>query len=84
MYKENRTLDWRPSFDERSKKYGIRALLSSSVKREARYWEEGTVLDQGAEGACVGFGWMAELLASPYQPEYQPEQSFGNRFAQYY
>lgn len=84
MYKENRTLDWRPSFDERSRKYGVRALLRSSTKREAKYWEEGTVLDQGREGACVGFGWMAELLASPYQPEYQPDEAFGNKIAQYY
>jgi len=28
-------------------------------------WNPGPVLDQGREGACVGFGWAAELQASP-------------------
>lgn len=84
MSKEKRIFDWRPSFDERSRNYGIRSLVGSEVKRRARYWQEGTVLDQGSEGACVGFGWMAELLSEPQTPEYQPEEKVGNRLAQYY
>lgn len=28
-------------------------------------WKPGTVLDQGREGACVGFGWTHELGARP-------------------
>ena len=28
-------------------------------------WDTGPVLDQGREGACVGFAWTAELIASP-------------------
>jgi hypothetical protein len=77
-----RTFDWRPSFDPRSREYGIRALLGAPPKRrEPRFWTEGTVLDQGSEGACVGFGWLAELLAEPATPDIQPTEEFGNRLA---
>lgn len=44
-------------------------------------WDEGTVLDQGSEGACVGFAWTNELLASPAQPEEQPDAALGNAVA---
>jgi hypothetical protein len=78
-----RKLDWRPSFDERSKSYGIRSLIGPTPdRRESKFWQEGTVLDQGSEGACVGFGWLGELLAEPESPEEQPSQEFGNRLAQ--
>jgi len=85
VYKENRTLDWIPRFDERSKNYPIRPLLGTRrTARKATFWQEGTVLDQGAEGACVGFGWMAEVLAKPVAPEQQPAEELGNSLAQFY
>lgn len=59
----NRTLDWRSHHDERSRNYGLTTTGLAPVKK---YWSEGAILDQGQEGACVGFGWTAELLASPY------------------
>ncbi|MDA8874870.1 hypothetical protein N9H78_04335 [Winogradskyella sp.] len=77
-----RRLDWIPSFDERNKLYGIRGTFGSvPVERKAKFWKEGTVLDQGREGACVGFGWLAELIAQPYTPDEQPTQEFGNKLA---
>ena len=85
MYKENRTLDWVPRFDERSKGYAIRPLLGTKrATRKATFWQEGTVLDQGSEGACVGFGWMADILAKPVTPDQQPSEELGNALAQFY
>lgn len=79
-----RTFDWKPAFDERSKLYAIRPLLGTNPMRRAKFWDEGTVLDQGSEGACVGFGWMAEILAAPQQPDYQPTEIFGNDLSRYF
>lgn len=64
-----RTLDWRPHFDERSKQYPIRTMLPRVQNKTFTLWENGEILDQGAEGACVGFGWTAEALAGPMQIE---------------
>lgn len=47
-------------------------------------WEEGTVLDQGSEGACVGFAWVADLLAEPVAPTEQPDEETGASFASKY
>jgi hypothetical protein len=60
-----RTLDWRPRFDERSRDYPIRALLPAVQNKTFTLWRHGEILDQGSEGACVGFGWTAEALAGP-------------------
>jgi hypothetical protein len=62
-----RILDWVPRFDPRSRKYPIRAKLRSRLPREDRLWYVPTILDQGSEGACVGFGWTAEALNEPYR-----------------
>jgi hypothetical protein len=69
---EDRILDWESFHDERSLSYGIRPLLASKVDQRPQFWKEGIVLDQGQEGACVGFGWTAELLAEPFAPPSQP------------
>lgn len=55
--------------DPRSRDYGVRPLLlkkAPAVKVE-RVWNmlPQFPLDQGQEGACVGFGWCAELAAEP-------------------
>jgi hypothetical protein len=58
-----RTLDWRPRFDERSRafRYGAAGLPTRS-----RLWAPGpVVLDQGQEGACVGFACANEAAATP-------------------
>ena len=61
----NRILDWRPQFDERSKNYPIRAFFPAVQHKTFTLWKHGEILDQGSEGACVGFGWTAEALAGP-------------------
>lgn len=64
---QDRVLDWKPNHDPRSRGYGIRRLIGEqvTVEKVRRLWHAGPVLDQGAEGACVGFGWTGELLARP-------------------
>lgn len=82
MSLEKRNFGWKSRHDSRSKNYGIRSLLASKqVKKQKVMWEEGVVLDQGSEGACVGFAWMGELLAHPVPPESQPTFEKGNRVA---
>lgn len=61
----NRVLDWKPRFDEESRKYPVRGILKKRVARVDTLWKPGPILDQKAEGACVGFGWTAETLAQP-------------------
>jgi hypothetical protein len=60
-----RTLDWTPQFDERSKDYPIRTFFPAVQHKTFTLWNHGEILDQGSEGACVGFGWTAEALAGP-------------------
>lgn len=61
-----RTFDRIPQFDERSRAYAIRAALAPQELKPRGYtWGLYTQLDQGSEGACVGFGWAHELAARP-------------------
>jgi len=82
---ENRTLDWVAEFDPKSKEYPIRTLLSQrNVEDRFIMWGEGVVTDQGAEGACVGFAWMNELLAAPLPPVEEPTSDTANGIARSY
>lgn len=58
---DNRTLDWVPRFDDRSRNFRVAA-----VKGETRNcdWKHGPILDQGSEGACVGFAATANLAST--------------------
>jgi hypothetical protein len=58
-----RVFDRRVSFDERSRGFPIRALLPREPRSYT--WKVGPSLDQGNEGACVGFAWAHELAARP-------------------
>ena len=63
-------LDRLPEFDERSRNFQIRTLLSSEeLEQPIRAYTWGIpswlTLDQGREGACVGFSWSHELAARP-------------------
>jgi hypothetical protein len=58
-------LDRLPQFDERSRGYPIRALVTEQAPLRSRGWACPTWLDQGQEGACVGFSWSHELCAYP-------------------
>lgn len=59
-----RVLDWRPRHDPRSRSFPVRALLAAREPRSYT-WSLGVRLDQGSEGACVGFAWAHELAATP-------------------
>lgn len=58
-------LNWNPAFDERSKNFPVRAAIPERPKLRTKKWRNGVILDQGREGACVGFGWTAEALSTP-------------------
>lgn len=61
------TLGRREQFDERSRNYPVRALITPSQASKPRSytWSCGVFLNQGNVGACVGFSWSAELAARP-------------------
>ncbi len=61
---EDRRLARLKLFDERSRKYPIRALLKGQKPRSYT-WPCPKWLDQGSEGACVGFSLAHELIAKP-------------------
>lgn len=76
----DRTFDRLPEFDERSRQYPARALLSlqsatiplEQVRSYAWNMREplwSNPLDQGPDGACVGFGFANEI-ALPPKPNY--------------
>lgn len=62
---EEPIFNWKPTFDERSKDFPVRAAIAERPKRRTKKWRNGVILDQGREGACVGFGWTAETLSTP-------------------
>ena len=57
-------LDYKPRLDERNLAYRVTAASPELLSR-SRYWTPGAILNQQAEGACVGFGVTAEAMASP-------------------
>lgn len=61
---EDRVLDWAPKDDPRSLNFPARTLFrKQSVVNWT--WRAPSPLDQGREGACVGFGWTHEALTTP-------------------
>lgn len=62
----DRTFNWIPSHDERSRAFAIRPTLTTlNTRKRNKQWRVGPILDQGYEGACVGYGWAAEALSTP-------------------
>jgi len=62
-------LDRIPFFDRRSRDYSIREIMPRTIERKKTIWsipDKSFPLNQGREGACVGFGWAAELSAHPH------------------
>ncbi len=61
----DRTFDYSARLDPRNLAYRA-GVADSNLLDRARYWAPSTrVLDQGSEGACVGFGVAHEYGASP-------------------
>lgn len=76
---EDPRLDRLVEFDEASRGYQIRTLLDDKpqllkVFRRHRYAKPGTTLDQGHEGACVGFSCSHAVGARPFK-KYVTNQS---------
>lgn len=61
---EDPRLDRLVLFDEQSRQYPIRTVVPDRPPRSYT-WSLDAALDQGREGACVGFGWSHALLARP-------------------
>lgn len=61
----DRRLDRLPEFDPRNRAYPIRALLAARPPRSYTWRLPQANLDQGSEGACVGFSWTQELASRP-------------------
>lgn len=59
-------LDRRVQFDDRSRGYPIRTLVADQAPRSYT-WRCGTYLNQGSEGACVGFSIAHEIAARPVE-----------------
>ncbi len=83
--------------DPRSRQYGTRPLLPRTVVRAPVFWSlpgGPFPLDQGAEGACTGYGMAHELAAGPivipgvddayarlrYERNRAMDREMGNRF----
>jgi len=62
---EDPRLDRLPEWDDRNLDYPIRTAIPSTFPTVGRGWSVRTWLDQGREGACVGFAWAHELAALP-------------------
>lgn len=77
-------LDRVKAFDPKSRAWQIRPLLyevphqplSKLLSPRSYTWSLLTLLNQGQEGACAGFGWTHEALARP-----SPVLGLGNTFA---
>lgn len=75
-----RTLDWAPRFDEASRLFSATVDLEPQKVRSYT-WSCDTYLDQGTEGACVGFAWAHELISRPSlirQTNAQARQIYGH------
>lgn len=59
-----RVLDWQPNHDPRSRGFAAVDEVPGPPPHDVA-WRPGSVLDQGREGACVGYGCLAEVLAAP-------------------
>lgn len=62
--RDERTFDWRARFDPRSLQYRA-APAAAEMPTTGVLWATGPTLDQGAEGACCGFGATGAVMAEP-------------------
>lgn len=63
----DRRLDRVAKFDRRSRQFPIRELIGADKTPRSYSWRCNIQLDQGNEGACVGFGVSHELAARPVE-----------------
>lgn len=55
-------LNWTPNHDPRSRNYPVGVMLLGE-ERAATTWNVGPVLNQGADGACVGYAFASAIGA---------------------
>lgn len=60
-----RTLDASAQSDPRNASYRVRELLASNAATDSRKWPCAVRLNQGKEGACVGFALTQWLATAP-------------------
>lgn len=65
----NRTLDWGSLHDPRSLDYALRDRLVRQVAVQDTHWPHGPILDQGPDGACVGFAVADAANALQLMPD---------------
>lgn len=71
-----RTLDWRPHHDPQSHQYPIQLPPANQPRPTSIYWGNPTItLDQGQEGACVGYAWTNNLLSLPNKTQLTQTQA---------
>lgn len=77
-------LDWVSKHDPQSLNFPVRAVMASTVEKQPKLWTPPKfALNQGWEGACVGFGWTGELIGSPFPDPYVGED-LANLYARGY
>lgn len=54
-------------FDSRSRGYGVAEVIPSGVEPKLWPLAQRFRIDQGVEGACVGFGWTNEIMSAPWR-----------------
>lgn len=64
MDPEERVFNRIPFYDPQSLAFPVRTLVQEKPRRSYT-WAVPVKLDQGSEGACVGFGWADEFAAKP-------------------
>jgi hypothetical protein len=62
---EERKLDWVSRHDPKSLEYPARSLFNRREPQNITWRTPKVPLDQGREGACVGFGWTHEAMTTP-------------------
>lgn len=61
-----RTFDWGSNHDPRSLEFPVRELITTPPRLRDKTWSRSPfVIDQGPDGACVGFGMTNEALCTP-------------------
>lgn len=74
-------LDYFPKFDEKSKLFPVVSLLELDPKEKKTIYKTGPIINQGSEGACVGFAWTNYLLGEPNKPVNKTNVKEANAFA---
>jgi hypothetical protein len=81
--KRDPRLNWTLKHDRRSLNYLVDAVLPKELEEAPKRWTPGWTLNQRREGACVGFGWVQEMMTSP-RPFTPPSVEYANQYASGY